>query len=69
MDPDTLRALPLTSRDTATLLAGLDSYLREYARHRAEDGGITHPEAEWQDVRREIADLSARLEALFRTRE
>lgn len=45
-----------------TLRAGLVSYLRDFARHRAEDGGLTHPEEEWASMQREVGQLLWRLE-------
>lgn len=45
-----------------TLRVGLTSYLREFARHRAEDGGGTHPEEEWQALKREVGQLLWKLE-------
>ena len=52
----------LTSEDLMTLRGGLTSYLREFARHRAEDGGATHPEEEWQALKREVGQLLWKLE-------
>lgn len=54
--------VPLTTADLMTLQAGLTAYLREFARHRAEDGGATHPEEEWQALKREVGQLLWRLE-------
>lgn len=45
-----------------TLRVGLTSYLREFASHRAEDGGATHPEEEWQALKREVGQLLWKLE-------
>jgi hypothetical protein len=52
----------LTAGDLMTLRAGLTSYLREFARHRAEDGGATHPEDEWEAMKRDVGQLLWRLE-------
>lgn len=52
----------LTSEDLMTLRGGLTSYLREFARHRAEDGGATHPEEEWQALKRGVGQLLWKLE-------
>jgi hypothetical protein len=54
--------VPLTTSDLMTLRAGLTAYLREFARHRAEDGGATHPEEEWEAMKREVGQLLWRLE-------
>ena len=54
--------VPLTTRELLTLRAGLTAYLREFARHRAEDGGATHPEEEWEAMKREVGQLLWRLE-------
>ena len=45
-----------------TLRAGLSAYLREFARHRAEDDRGTHPEEEWEAMKREVGQLLWRLE-------
>lgn len=52
----------LTTEDLMTLRAGLSAYLREFARHRAEDDGATHPEDEWEAMKREVGQLLWRLE-------
>ena len=52
----------LTTGELMTLRAGLTSYLREFARPRAEDDGASHPEAEWQAMQREVGQLLWRLE-------
>jgi hypothetical protein len=54
--------VPLTTGDLMTVRAGLSSYLREFARHRAEDGGATHPEEEWAAMKRDVGQLLWRLE-------
>ena len=54
--------VPLSASDLMTLRAGLTAYLREFARHRAEDGGATHPEEEWEAMKREVGQLLWRLE-------
>lgn len=56
------RLARLTNEDLMTLRVGLTSYLREFARHRAEDGGVTHPEDEWEAHRREVGQLLWKLE-------
>lgn len=45
-----------------TLCAGLSAYIRAFAEHRAADGGATHPEEEWQELRREVGQLLWMLE-------
>jgi hypothetical protein len=54
--------VPLTTSDLMTLRAGLTAYLREFARHRAEDGAASHPEEEWEAMKREVGQLLWRLE-------
>lgn len=54
--------VPLTTRDLMRLRGGLTAYLREFDRHRAEDGGATHPEEEWQALKQEVGQLLWRLE-------
>jgi len=54
--------VPLTTSDLMTLRAGLTAYLREFARHRAGDGGATHPQEEWEAMKREVGQLLWRLE-------
>lgn len=54
--------VPLTTGDLMTLRAGLSAYLREFDRHRAEDGGATHPEEEWRALQQEVGLLLWRLE-------
>jgi hypothetical protein len=48
VERDDQHQLWLSTDDIMTLRVGLTAYLREFARHRAEDGGATHPEEEWQ---------------------
>ena len=67
MDLDATRNITLTLRESMTLLAALDSYLREFSRHRDQDAGVSHPEAEWQQMQREVHGLQSRLEALGRS--
>lgn len=54
--------VPLTTGELMTLRAGLTAYLREFARHRAEDDGASHPEDEWDAMKREVGQLLWRLE-------
>ncbi len=60
--PDDQYQLSLSGDDIMTLCVGLTAYLREFDRHRAEDGGATHPEAEWQALKKEVGQLLWRLE-------
>ena len=55
-------SVELSSADLMTLRAGLNAYLREFARHRDLDGCATHPEDEWQQVQRHVGELIWRLE-------
>jgi hypothetical protein len=68
MDRDELGTLTLTLHESMTLQAGLDCYLREFQAHRAEDGGVSHPEPEWEELQRHVRQLHARLEQLGRSR-
>lgn len=54
--------VPLATGELMTLRAGLAAYLREFARHRAEDDGASHPEEEWEAMKREVGELLWRLE-------
>lgn len=54
--------VPLTTGELMTLRAGLSAYLREFARHRAEDDGASHPEVEWEALKRQVGQLLWRLE-------
>lgn len=62
MNLDDEHIVPLTTYELMTLRAGLTAYLREFARHRAEDDGATHPEDEWEAMKREVGQLLWRLE-------
>jgi hypothetical protein len=52
----------LSTDDIMTLRVGLTAYLREFAAHQAEDGDATHPDEEWQAVKKEVGQLLWRLE-------
>lgn len=54
--------VPLTTGELMTLRAGLTAYLREFARHRADDVSATHPEEDWEAMKREVGQLLWRLE-------
>lgn len=62
MDRSDLHQLSLSTDDIMTLRVGLTAYLRAFAEHREEDGGATHPEEEWQALKREVGQLLWRLE-------
>lgn len=62
VERDDQHQLWLSTDDIMTLRVGLTAYLREFARHRAEDGGATHPEEEWQGLKKEVGQLLWRLE-------
>jgi hypothetical protein len=66
MDLDATRTITLTLRESMTLRTALDSYLREFSKHRDQAGRISHPEAEWQQMQREVHGLQSRLAALGR---
>lgn len=55
-------AVNLRWDDLSLIGAALPAYLREFERHRAEDGGVSHPEEEWQQLRRRVGQLIWRLE-------
>jgi hypothetical protein len=59
---DEQHLVPLTTGELMTLRGGLTAYLREFERHRAEDDGATHPEEEWEALKREVGQLLWRLE-------
>lgn len=42
--------------------AGLRAYLSTFSQHREVDGGATHPDSEWQQLKRDIGELIWRLE-------
>ena len=52
----------LSTDDIMTLRVGLTAYLRDFAAHRAVDGGATHPEKEWQALKKEVGQRLWRLE-------
>jgi hypothetical protein len=54
----------LSGSDITTLQIGLTAYLREFAAHRAEDGGASHPEEEWVAIKKQVGQLLWRLEAV-----
>lgn len=54
--------LRVSRLDVMTLRAGLRAYLREFAAHRTEDGGASHPEAESQALKKQVGQLLWRLE-------
>jgi hypothetical protein len=62
MAPDEQHDLRLSTWEVMTLRAGLSAYLREFAAHRAEDDGASHPEAEWSDLKKHVGQLLWRLE-------
>lgn len=62
MDVDDEHLVRLTTDDLMTLMAGLVAYLRDFSRHRAEDGGATHSEEEWEAMKRDVGRLLWRLE-------
>jgi hypothetical protein len=62
VERDDQHQLWLSTDDIMTMRVGLTAYLREFARHRAEDGGATHPEAEWQALQREVGQLLSKME-------
>lgn len=62
MDLTDEHLVPLTNQDLMRLRGGLSAYLREFDRHRAEDGGASHPEEEWLALKREVGQLLWRLE-------
>jgi hypothetical protein len=62
VDLEDQHQLTLTTRELMTLRAGLTAYLREFAAHRALDGGATHPEDEWLASKKDVGQLLWRLE-------
>jgi hypothetical protein len=62
VDPGDQHQLTLSTDDIVTLRVGLHAYLRSWAEHRSADGGATHPEEEWQALKREVGQLLWRLE-------
>lgn len=52
----------LSGRDLMMLRAGLRAYVDAFSAHRAEDGGVSHPESQWRDLQREVGQLLWRLE-------
>jgi hypothetical protein len=54
--------LVVTQRQVSLLLAGLRSYVRAFSAHREVDGGASHPEEEWDALRREVGHLIWTLE-------
>ncbi len=66
LDLDGEYELRVSGSEVMLLLGGLDAYLTLFAAHRAGDGGVTHPEEEWQELRREIGQLIWRLESACR---
>ena len=66
MKPDAARTVSVTLHEAMTLAGALDSYLREFGEHRDQDGGVSHSEAEWQQIQHEVADLRSRLLAPWR---
>lgn len=66
MEPAAVRMLPLTLHESMLLLAGLDAYLHGFQAHRQEDGGASHREDEWQELKRVARGLQERLQQLHR---
>lgn len=62
MSLDEQHDVRLSTGDVLTVLGGLSSYLREFSAHRARDDGATHPEEEWQALRKQVGQLIWRLE-------
>ena len=62
MGADAAPNVSLSGQDLMLLRSGLRAYLREFAEHRAEDGGASHPEAEWRGLQRHAGELIWRLE-------
>ncbi len=63
MDGEEQHQIQLSGEDFTTLQIGLTAYLREFAAHRAEDGGASHPEEEWIAIKNRVGQLLWRLEA------
>jgi hypothetical protein len=62
VNPIDQHEVTLSTHDIMMLGAGLTAYLREFAKHREQDGGESHPEHEWQALRNEVGQLIWRLE-------
>ena len=62
MEMGETHSVELSTADLMTIRAGLNAYLRAFARHRELDGGATHPDEEWQQVQRHVGELIWRLE-------
>ena len=53
--------MQLSGEDITTLRIGLTAYLREFAAHRAGDGGASHPEEEWVAIKSRLGNCSGGL--------
>lgn len=62
MDLDVERDVTLTGRDLMLCRAGLSAYLKAFDEHRRIDGGRSHPDEQWQVLRRQVGELIWRLE-------
>lgn len=63
MDPlDEAATITVTRGELMMLRAGLTAYLTAFGRHQGEDGGASHPEAEWLELQRRAGELIWRLE-------
>ncbi|WP_225753362.1 hypothetical protein [Actinotalea sp. Marseille-Q4924] len=59
---DEAATITVTRAELMLLTAGLKAYLTAFAHHREEDGGASHPEAEWVELQRRTGELIWRLE-------
>ena len=63
MDPmEEVTSITVTRGELMMLCAGLKAYLTAFRRHREEDDGASHPEAEWLELQRRTGELIWRLE-------
>ena len=62
MDREEQHEIQLSGEDITTLQVGLTAYLREFAAHRADDGGASHPAEEWIAIKKQVGQLLWRLE-------
>lgn len=59
-------ALPLSIEEASVLLRALDGYVASWHEHYLDDGGATHPPAEWEEVRVSTGQLIWRIEEAAR---